>query len=116
MIFMVKRTSNWDMSKQPCENTFPMKLTRVDKRTFKSEEEYNNRFSDKWTDTGTNHRILEDGCIARDLGEEECYGIEINSLEELIQFYEDVGEELVLGTSYIDRKTHYLEIYDDYRE
>lgn len=116
MIFMVKRTSNWDMSQQPCENTFPMKLTRVDKRVFKSEEEYNNRFPDKWTDTGTNHRILEDGCIARDVGEEDCWGIEINTLEELIKFYEDVGEELVLGKTWLDRKTLYLEIYDDYRE
>lgn len=115
MIFMVTRTSLHGYRK-PYDKCFPIKLTRVDKRYITSVEEYDKRFTDKWMDNGTNHRVLEDGYIARDVGEEECYGIEINSLEELMQFYKDVDSEIVLGTSYIDHKTPYLEIYDDYRE
>lgn len=115
MIFEVRRTSLWS-DKSPYEKCIPLNLTRVDERCFKSFEEYDNRFSDKWTDTGTNHRVLSNGNIARDIGVENCFGIEINSLEELMKFYADVGSEVVLRKSWVDNKTPCLEIYDDYRE
>lgn len=46
----------------------------------------------------------------------DCWGIEINTIEELMKFQDSVKEELILGTSYIDDKTPSIEIYDDYRE
>ena len=46
----------------------------------------------------------------------EAWGIEIGSLEGLMDFAKTVGEELVLRTSWIDYKTPCIEIYDDYRE
>ena len=41
---------------------------------------------------------------------------EINSLEELMDFMDEVNESIVLRESWIDSKTPCLEIYDDYRE
>ena len=48
--------------------------------------------------------------------EKDTYGIEINSLEELMDFFNKVNEEIVLRKSWIDNKTPCLEIYDTYRE
>ena len=44
------------------------------------------------------------------------WGIEINSLEELMDFKRDVGSKLVINQSYIDKQLPMIEIYDDYRE
>lgn len=49
-------------------------------------------------------------------GTKEAWGIEINSIEELMKFKEIVGEEIVIRTSEQDNKTPLIEIYDDYRE
>lgn len=115
MLFEVRRTSLWN-DKSPYEKCIPIQLTRVDERNFKSFEEYDNKFSDKWKDVGSNHRILPNGNIARDLQIENCFGIEINSLEELMQFYREVNSEIVIRESWVDNTTPCLEIYDDYRE
>lgn len=42
--------------------------------------------------------------------------MEINSLEELLNFINENGEEIIISKSYIDYRTPCLEIYDDYRE
>ena len=115
MIFQVTRSSSWS-ERKPLEKAFPIKLKRVDERCITSVEEYDNRFQDKWLENGTNHRILENGHIARDVGEVDCWGIEIDTLEELLQFHKEVNEDLILSQSYLDKETYSLEIYDDYRE
>ncbi len=117
MLFHVTRTSIWGENK-PHDKCIPIKLTRVDSRTFRTPEEYDERLGKrdgKWLSFGTNHRI-EDGRIVRDFGVADVWCIEINSLEELMSFKKDVDEELVIGVSYIDEKTPYIEIYDAYRE
>ena len=70
----------------------------------------------KWLKVGSNHRVDNRGFITRDREEQDTYGIEINSLEELMNFFNEVNEEIVLQKSYIDKKTPCLEIYDSYRE
>ena len=92
-----------------------MTLTRVDKRTFKTFEEYEERLREEFTDIGTNHRILSDG-IARDIGTKVVWGIRINTLEELLDFKNKVKEEIIIRESYVDKETLCLEIYDNYRE
>ena len=117
MIFQVVRTSQWDDEK-PFKDCIPIKLTMVETRTFRTPEEFDNKFGDKegkWLDRGTNHRVDARGYITRDM-EFEAWGIEIGSLEGLMDFAKTVGEELVLRTSWIDNKTPCIEIYDDYRE
>lgn len=39
--------------------------------------------------------------------------IEINSLEELMEFQKDIGEEIIISRY---EEGNYIEIYDDYRE
>ena len=117
MIFQVTRTSLWD--EKPWDRCIPIQLTRVDTRTFRTSEEFDTirgKHEGKWIEKGTNHRVDARGYITRDRELVDEWGIEINSLEELMKFQEAVGEALVLRTSWIDNKTPCIEIYDDYRE
>ena len=124
MIFQVVRTSQRYRTSQwydekPFKDCIPIKLTIVETRSFRTPEEFDNKFGDregKWLNRGINHRVNERGYITRDMVFEDVWGIEINSIEELIDFQEAVGEELILRTSMIDNKTPCIEIYDDYRE
>ena len=118
MIFQVVRTSQRNDEK-PFKDCIPIKLISVETRTLHTPEEFDKKFGGregKWLNRGTNHRVDASGYITRDRGFEDAWGIEINSIEELIDFQEAVGEELVLGTSMIDHNTPCIEIYDDYRE
>lgn len=117
MLFQITRTSMWGDQK-PYDKCIPIKLTNVDRRNFRTPEEHDERWakhSGKWLEVGTNHRV-ENGCIVRDLGTQDEWGLEINTIEELIAFKKDVGEDLIIGTSYTDWKCPCIEIYDDYRE
>jgi len=85
----------------------------------KSPEEFDARFASsegKWLENGTNHRHDKNGWITRDDGRQKVWGIEINTLEELVNFIGSVDSEVVIGTSIVDRITPTIEIYDDYRE
>ena len=118
ILFEVRRTSGLAYE-CPYEKCIPIKLTRVETRTLKTPEEFDAKFSKregKWLEVGSNHRVDKQGFITRDREEEDTYGIEINSLEELMDFFNKVNEEIVLRKSWIDNKTPCLEIYDDYRE
>ena len=89
MIFQVTRTSNNWSEEKPFDTCIPIKLTNVQTRTFHTPEEFDNKFGDregKWLDRGTNHRVDARGYITRDMGLEDVWGIEINSLKELIDF------------------------------
>ena len=117
-LFEVRRTSGL-ADECPYEKCIPIKLTRVETRTLKTPEEFDAKFSKregKWLEIGSNHRVDKQGFITRDREEEDAYGIEINSLEELMDFFNKVNEKIVLRKSWIDNKTPCLEIYDDYRE
>ena len=118
MIFQVTRTSGWD-DKKPWDNGIPIRLVRVETRALRTPEEFDMKFGmreGKWIEKGTNHRVDARGYITRDRELVDEWGIEINSLEELMKFQETVGEELVLRNSWIENKTPCIEIYDDYRE
>lgn len=122
MIFQVTKTDSYgDFKEKPHEKCFGMTLPYVDERNFRSPEAFDEYFKSypgqgKWFDKGKNHRILENGNIARDLKEIEVWGIELNTLEDLMEFQKDVGEEVILGPSFEDKKTPCLEIYNAYRE
>ena len=118
ILFEVRRTSNWN-DECPYEKCIPIKLIRVETRTLKTPEEFDTKFSKsegKWLEVGTNHRVNKQGFITRDRDEKDTYGIEINSLEELMDFFNEVKEEIILQKSWIDKETPCLEIYDTYRE
>lgn len=119
MIFEVTRTSSWSEENPPCDGCIPIKIRRVETRTLGSAEEFDARFGKRegeWFSVGTNHRFNNQGYITRDREEVDTWGMEINTLEELIEFKNRVGEELVIGTSYNNPEFPMIEIYDDYRE
>jgi len=118
VLFEITRTSTWSDEK-PCAHAIEIYLTKVQTRTLGSPEEFDNRFGEtegKWLESGTNHRLDEEGYITRDMDTRKCWGIEINSLEELMEFKENINEAIIIAKSGIDYKTPSIEIYDDYRE
>jgi hypothetical protein len=118
MVFEVIRTSTWS-DKKPCDNAIEINLTKVETRILGSPEEFDIRFGGtegKWLESGTNHRLDEEGYITRDMGTRKSWGIEINSLEELMEFKENINNEIIITKSSVDYKTPSIEIYDDYRE
>ena len=91
MLFEIVRTSVWDDSK-PYEKCFPIKLKHID------------------------NRINEQGFIEREYDPIDSWGIRLDTLEDLLNFQKDVGEDIIIRASYTDNKTPCIEIYDDYRE
>ena len=118
MIFEIKRMSDIFSTRKPYEKCFEIEITETEKAPYKSFEEYNEKSGNKlkWTQRGTNHRVLEDGCIARDFGKNKAYVMEINSLEELIAFKKDVGYEVIIYNSEIENVDFGIKIYDGYLE
>lgn len=115
MLFEIVRTSVWDDSK-PYEKCFPIKLKHINICNFKSYEEYYKSTGRNWEDNGTNHHINEQGLIQREFEPIDSWGIRLDTLEDLLNFQKEVGENIIISTSYKDHKTPCIEIYDDYRE
>lgn len=118
MKFIVRRASAWGSETSPCEEAKRDSIINVDIRTFHSPEEFDERCSKhegKWFTVGTNHRVDENGHIVRDKGMIDVWSVEINTLDELIEFCNKY-ESIIIG-DYI-RNTTYKEIliYDDYIE
>lgn len=120
MEFKISRTSIWGEDK-PCKEAYEKKIIRIDERDFKSFEEHDNRFPNrKWESEGFNHKILQPNNkydtphIYREFND-EIWAIEINTLEELINFHNKYGE-LVIKQSYENPNISEIEIYDDWRE
>lgn len=115
MIFEVTRSSDiYNKREKPCENCFPLELTNVERLEYASVLDCNqsHREQPKWTEEGTNHRIINNKCY-RDNGTVQTWGVRIDTLKELMEFKNEIGEELILGISTADWRTPCIEIYDD---
>ncbi len=112
MIFKVERTSNWRDDKQPIEEAYKGKCIKIEWYLLSSFEAFDERHDYTFTATGTNHRVLPDKTIARDV-EIECYLIEINTLEALILLEKKYGDIVIRHSNY---NYPVLEIYDTWRE
>lgn len=93
----------------PCTNTQMISLHEVESWNM-SADEYYQVYEKKWTERGSNHGITEDGWITREFGLKQVYGIEINSIEELMALKDEVHTDLILTISYLDYKTPAIEI------
>lgn len=92
MKFLVSRTSckpNFVEKEQPCENAVITEIVYNEPHFYFNKE------------AGDTTKYWE---------------IEINTLEELIEFYKKCNNEIILTTNNIDQKSLELEIYDYYRE
>lgn len=112
MKFIISRTSVYGEDVAPHPKAYKKLSLYRDERGFDSPYKipaFKGTEGD-WYEKGINHRV-ENGHIVRDFPEEFWF-INIDSLQELLDFVDDNGE-VILG----QRNYHYsIEIYDDYRE
>lgn len=120
MRFAVSRTSIFNEEEKPIEECFEAEYTLVDIRSVDDPVKIPIYGNDRdvankdWYGKGTNHRLINN-CIARDLGKEKGWFVEIKSLEDLIKFYKKYGRLIIQSKEGAEGVIE-IEIYDDYRE
>jgi hypothetical protein len=117
MIYKLSKTSSYTTttnSEKPCDEAIKRLFPRFDVRTC-TEDYYNIRHANgkPWKSIGTNHLILANGYIQRQLEDTEEWSIEINTLEELNAFSLKYGNLIINAINALEP---FIEIYDDYRE
>jgi hypothetical protein len=118
--FEIRRTS--DRDSKPCPEAVPGKVDYWDIRTFKSPEEHDAKLTNDrpWHARGTDHQVVHGPRggvqgIKRKLGQQDTWFIEFDDLAALVAFFEKYGD-LVITTSWADKETPMVEIYDGWRE
>ena len=100
-------------------NAIIKKYKKVEVRYFSSFEEFDKRFSrmeGTWISKGVNHKTSK-GRIQREFPNgAEGHFIEINSIEELLEFQRKVGSELIITSATNNESIPAIEIYNYYRE
>lgn len=117
MKFRVSRTS--DSERQPCDEAVAEMIPKWDTRSFRSEQEYDDRFAGSnqgsWRSKGTDHHITERGEISRRLSDQRAWMIEIDSLDALAEFAKK-HDRIVVETDWKQADMLLIEIYDNSRE
>ena len=117
MEFLLTSTSGWVENQIP--NAVIKKYTRIEDRSCSTFEEYDERFSrieGDWLSEGVNHKTSK-GRIQREFPNgAEGHFIEINSIEELLEFQKKVGNELIITSAIDNESIPAIEIYNNYRE
>lgn len=117
MEFLLTSTSGWVENQIP--NAIIKKYKRVEVRYFSSFEEFDKLLSwteGTWLSKGVNHKAYK-GRIQREFPDgAEGHFIEINSIEELLEFYKKVGSELIITFATNNESIPAIEIYNYYRE
>lgn len=117
MEFLLTSTSGWVENQIP--NTVIKKYTKIEVRGFSSFEEFDkqlSRMEGNWFSKGVNHKTSK-GRIQREFPNgAEGHFIEINSIEELLEFHKKVGSELIITSATDNESIPAIEIYNYYRE
>jgi hypothetical protein len=116
MDFIISKTSDYYHEEPTCEGAIKKPFPVFHVRTC-NEEEFNKKFAPReglWKSKGFNHTTTEEGYIKRQEEDKEQWCISINSLDELMAFYEQHGQ-LIIKSNYLSG-TPEIEIYNDYRE
>lgn len=116
MKFMVRRSSDILERRVPCEEARKEKYIRMDVRNASKPENisaYKGQDPAWWYSEGTNHRVVNRR-IVRDF-EDEAWFIELDTLEDLLNFKKKYGPLVIEQCSHNSAIT-VIEIYDDYRE
>lgn len=116
MKFAIFRTGGFSYHKKPCKEARKEAFVRVDERTVDDPRKIPVYIDSDggWYNDGRNHRV-ENGHIKRDFDDEH-FVIEINSLDELMEFVKKYGRIVVNPKAWTDDTLPQIEIYDDYRE
>ena len=117
MEFLLTSTSGGVEKQIP--NAIIKKYKKVDVRGFSSFEEFDKRLSrleGNWLSKGVNHKVSK-GRIQREFPNgAEGHFIEINSIEELLEFQKKVRNELIITSASDNESIPAIEIYNYYRE
>lgn len=117
MEFLLTSTAGYVEDRIP--NAVIKKYTKIEVRTCSTFEEFDKRFSKmegSWLSKGVNHKTSK-GQIQREFPNgAEGHFIEINSIEELLEFQKKVGSELIITSSFNNESIPAIEIYNYYRE
>jgi D-serine deaminase-like pyridoxal phosphate-dependent protein len=109
--FEVSRTSHWDDETPPVAGARRGPTVHVDRRTFATPEEHDERIRTKWLDRGRDHGKWSGG-IFRLIDTEEW----LIDVDDLLAFSQQHGR-IVVDAEDMPWGAHpTLEIYDDYRE
>lgn len=119
MKFKVSRTSVYSDDKKPCEGAKKETYTEIDIRTLGSFQKFDDKHGERhgsWLLKGEHHCVNEEGYIQREFPD-ACMGwfLEINTLEDLIEFQKEHGD-IVIGECCYNPNIIEIEIYDDFRE
>ncbi len=117
MEFLLTSTIGGVENKIP--NAIIKKYKKVEVRYFSNFEEFDKRLSwieGNWLSKGVNHKTSK-GRIQREFPNgADGHFIEINSIEELLEFYRKVGSELIITSATNNESIPAIEIYNYYRE
>ena len=117
MEFLLTSTAWYVENRIP--NAVIKKYKKVEVRYFSSFEEFDKRLSWRegtWLSKGVNHKMSK-GRIQREFPNgAEGHFIEINSIEELLEFQKKVGSELIITSATNNESIPAIEIYNHYRE
>ena len=117
MEFLLTNTSGWVEKQIP--NAVIKKYTKIEVRRCSTFEEYDKRFpwlEGNWLSKGVNHKTSK-GRIQREFpNSAEGHFIEINSIEELLEFQKKVGDKLIITSAIDNESIPAIEIYNNYRE
>lgn len=114
MKYIIDRASIWD-DRQPCEEAFQEEVIFTDERNV-DDPMKNIHIGQSWyTEKGWfNHRV-ENGHIKRDRKETK-WVIEINSLNQLLDFMNKYGKIVIYPQAYGIDNYQEITIYDDWIE
>lgn len=117
MEFLLTSTAGYVENRIP--NAVIKKYKKVEVRGFSSFKEFDKRLSrmeGNWLSKGVNHKTSK-GQIQREFPNgAEGHFIEINSIEELLEFKKKVGSELIITSAFDNESIPAIEIYNYYRE
>lgn len=117
MEFLLTSAIGWVENQIP--NAIIKKYKKVEVRGFSSFEEFDKRLSwmeGNWLSKGVNHKTSK-GRIQREFPNgAEGHFIEINSIEELLEFQRKVGSKLIITSATNNESIPAIEIYNYYRE
>lgn len=101
----------------PCEGAVEVEIPHWDERVW-TEAEHDEKCREPWRSNGTNHQVLPNGRILRQIGTEWAWTLEVQSLEELLSLQRTLAEPLIIkAASYPEQGSlPDIEIYDEYRE
>lgn len=116
MKFTVTRASGYGYENPPCEEAKLESIVWIQTFNVRTPEEFDKAWRSRpWYSEGSNHRINENGCIERDNGTVNVWAIELNTLDDLIEFNRKYGD-IIIRDCYSNRHYKEIQIYDDYIE